>query len=677
MMDFLLTCCRALTLAVALAFPVSAQEFNWNSAQSDESPWQIAEVLGQLEGVTPELSTESVDAQPWWTDYVTHPVNPEAVAVPVNVPDLLVMALNNSAKINVARSLPQIRETSITAAAAAFDWSLFVDSNWHDTSEPVGSSLTVGLGGTRFRNHKFGMDAGLRRKLFNGAEVHTYQRLGHENSNSSFFVPNDQATSRIALGFTQPLLRGRGKPYNTSLILLAEIDTGSANDEFHRQVQSHLLEVARGYWSLYLERANLAQRVSLYLKTRAIAEQLQSRANIDAQQSQIISANAALASRRSDLIRSRAAVKNAETRLRALLNAPALDASDPESLEFIPTEHPGNVPFFADLPVEFETALQYRPEVAAALKAVRAACVRLHMADHEILPVLNVITETYVSGLRGESDIGNAWTDQFREGEPSYSVGLEFEVPLGRRAAFASKRRREIEVYQLREQYRATLELVRAEVEVAVREVATSWRELGARDRSRQAAMEEAAAQEARWEQLGDRAGTGGLLLESLLAAQERVTQAEFDFAKAQMTYNLALINLRHANGTLYQFQPVTDVPIEPVMNPPAPEAPDADSVPIEDVIHHSLQHPSVSFLQHQEPVQPGEVPDMNAGGYPLLAIPVVETQKTVPDRLGETSRSAGNFSMKTQHTLKSGQTPQANQHPQREAMTSGGRVWR
>ena len=95
---------------------------------------------------------------------------------------------------------------------------------------------------------------------------------------------------------------------------------GSAYDELSRQLQAHLLEVTRGYWALYLERVSLAQKVKLYLQTEKITEHLERRQQIDAQRSQLASAQAALESRRSDLIRARTAIKNAETRLRTLLN---------------------------------------------------------------------------------------------------------------------------------------------------------------------------------------------------------------------------------------------------------------------------------------------------------------------------------------------------------------------
>ena len=109
---------------------------------------------------------------------------------------------------------------------------------------------------------------------------------------------------------------------------------------------------------------------------------------IDALRTQLISAQAALEARKSELIRARAAVKNAETRLRTLINAPML-AGDPEAMELRPLDRPTTNDVATDLFNEFTIAMQNRPEVAAALKQIRAASVRLRMADNEVLPMLN------------------------------------------------------------------------------------------------------------------------------------------------------------------------------------------------------------------------------------------------------------------------------------------------
>lgn len=487
---------------------------------------------------------------PWWRKQIGESIEPSASRFEAGVNDLLCLAVANSAKVSIARHVPLIRKTAVTEAAAAFDWTKYAESSWNDISEPIGSSLTVGGDGNRFRDEKWDLSVGARRRLFGGGSVDFSQELGHQDNNSTFFVPNDQATSRIVLGYTQPLLRGRGNYYNSSLILLAKIDVGSADSEFRRQLQAHLLEVARAYWSLYLERARLAQQIKLYHQTKRINDLIATRQLIDAHRTQLISAQAALESRKSDLIRAVAGVKNAETRIRALINSDDLASENPDLLEIIPIDHPSVDCIPTDLGVEFVTAAENRPELKQAMKSIRAACIRLKMARHEILPRLDLVTQTYISGLRGNSEFGNAWLDQFREGEPSYSVGLQYEIPVGGRAGFAAKKRRQLELSQMREEYRNAMELIRSEVEVAVREVQTAYRELMAKDRARKAAENESVALETRWRELPDDVAAG-LTLESLLRSQERVNQTEFEFATAQLTYNLALVNLRHANGTL------------------------------------------------------------------------------------------------------------------------------
>jgi len=104
---------------------------------------------------------------------------------------------------------------------------------------------------------------------------------------------------------------------------------------------------------------------------------------------------------------------------------------------------------------------------------------------------------------------------------------------------------------QLQSQYEQALAAVETEVDIAVRELTTSYQEIAARKRALVAAEAEAETIEVRWQRMIDGSGQSGLNLESLLRAQERVTNAEREHVTSVLTYNLAMINLRKANGTL------------------------------------------------------------------------------------------------------------------------------
>lgn len=504
-----------------------------------------------VSALPPELVTSN---GPWWQQPVATATRLDAHPTSVTIHQLIVSALSNSAQIRVFSDLPLIRETAITEADAAFDWTAFMDSRWDDISEPVGNTLTTG-GPNRFRDHNFSYSAGARRRNTLGGEFEVSQRLGFQNNNSVFFLPNNQGTSRLTLSYSQPLLRGAGRVYNTSLTVLASIDTKIAREEFSRQLQSHLLEVTRAYWSLYLERGSLLQKQRLLARAESILNDLEERQELDAVNSQVVRARSAVEARRAEIMRADMAVRNAESRIRALTNDPAWGAS--EAVELVP----GDVPFMAETPVSMESsiplAMQHRPEIAQAVKQVKAACVRMNMAKNEILPALNAVLETYVSGLRGNSQIGEAWTSQFTEGEPSYSVGLQYEIPIWNRAARARLQRRRLEVRQLQNQFQTTTETLKLEVAVAVRELMTSYRELDVRQRAMDAANAEVEYISERWKALGSEDRSAALMLEDLLNAQVRLAEAEFAFLNSSVTYNLAQMNYKKAVGTLLQDESV------------------------------------------------------------------------------------------------------------------------
>ncbi len=490
----------------------------------------------------------------WWQDELRGPIESTENVVSASLDDLILRALIYSSQIKVFSDLPLIRETAVTEACAAFDWRLFLDTRWDDTSDPVGNILTTG-GSQRYRDHLWSSSAGVSRRNMVGGSFETSQRIGHENNNSKFFSPNNQGTSRWSMSYTQPLLRGGGEVYNRSLIVLAQIDTSVAGDEFSRQLQSHLLEIARAYWALYLERGSLLQKRRLLERGAAIANDLHARAGVDAVQSQLVRVQAAVAQRRSELIRAEMAVRNSQDRLNALINDPELALT--ESLELIPSEMPTRMRVSVNPADSLHTALDRRPELNQSLRQIRAASVRLGMSRNELLPQLDVILESYVAGLRGNSSIGNAWLDQFRAGEPSYSAGITYQVPIGRRAASARLRRRQLEMRQLQNQFRATVETLLLEVKVAIREVETGYQELIANYHAMRAASEQVDYIEQRWRHLAGEERSVNLHLEDLLRAQDRLATAEFEFLQAETTYSLSLINLKRANGTLLEAEGV------------------------------------------------------------------------------------------------------------------------
>ena len=99
-----------------------------------------------------------------------------------------------SPQVRVVSDMPLIRRTGIIEAEAAFDVRNFMQTNFVDTSDPVGSTLTTG-GAGRYIDQNWSSSAGIRRKTLTGAQYELSQRLGYQQNNSIYFVPQDQGTS--------------------------------------------------------------------------------------------------------------------------------------------------------------------------------------------------------------------------------------------------------------------------------------------------------------------------------------------------------------------------------------------------------------------------------------------------------------------------------------------------
>lgn len=515
----------------------------------DERPPTPEQELERSRSSATPASTSAI----WWEPAVQSPLRPSAQSVNISLESLLVKALDYSSQIKVYSDVPMIRQTSIVEAQAAFDPAAFLNSRWDDQNDPVGNTLTTG-GAPRYLNHQYSGAAGMRQRTKTGGKVEVAERVGFQNTNSTFFVPNPQGTSKLVLNYTQPLMRGRGREYNQSLIVLASIDKDVAEDEFSRQLQTHLLEVSRAYWGLYLERALLAQKRQSLERAGKVHQLLLDRVAIDAVKPQVLRAEAEVATRQSDLIRAELAVENAEARIRALVNDPSLGDAVSD-IELIPMDVPSDVDSNVDLSHSLATALQTRPEVNQAIRQIKAGCVRQEISRNELMPSLNLITEAYLSGLQNNGSIGDAFTDQFHVGGPGYTIGFQFEVPLENRAAKSRNERRQVELRQLQNQYQTTVHTLSLEVEVAVRELETSYSEMTSQKRAVEASAAQLNYLQKRWELLPGEDGNGSLMLDNLLTAQERLVLSESALTQAWITYNLAIINHQRATGELLQAQ--------------------------------------------------------------------------------------------------------------------------
>ena len=499
-----------------------------------------------------DFSREPPNFHPWWEEAAMRPLKPNGPSLKMELEPVILGTISFSPQVNVMREIAPLHEDSIVEAQADFDPRAFVETKFLDTSDPVGSILTTG-GPERYIDQNWYYNSGLRKRTLTGAQIELSQKIGYEDSNSLYFIPPLQGSSRLSLSITQPLLNGAGKAYNSHLIVLAQIDAQTARESVSKDLQTLLLDVYQAYWDLYLQRSLLLQKRRLYERGVEICRELEARRELDAIGGQLARAKAAVASRYGAMIRQETELLNADAKLRILINDPCLLAN--RNQELIPMQQPLHDP----CPVTFQdsliVALHHRPEINQVRSELRAACIRQDVAKNELLPVLNLILTTYVSGLEGDVNIGKAMGDQFTAGRPTYSTGVTFELPLGNRAARSKYDRRRLEIIQLTSQLVAATSNVRLEVEKSVREIRTSYSEMLCQAHAVAGNLTEIDYLKARWQASIDEQRSSAVLLDDLLNAHDRLARSEGLYATALVAYNEGFASLNRATGTLVDFQ--------------------------------------------------------------------------------------------------------------------------
>lgn len=492
----------------------------------------------------------------WWNQLVNQPLHPgnEVQAVDSNL--LVYIALQNSPRIQALSRDPLIRDFEVIEADAAFDPVSFLQTQFADRSDPLGGALDATRDGSdTIENHRWTSEGGLRKRARTGATYELSQRLGFENSNVAVFDPNNQGTAQIALNVTQPLARGRGKYINQSQILIAQSRGGAAWESFSAELQQEIEAVVSAYWRLYFDRSVFLQKKRNVERVAEILATLEGRANLDSLPSQITRARSSLQSRKTDLANAFRDVRNSETELRRLIADRNWQAN--QFIELLPVEAPVNGTVDISLDHVVTTSLENRPEIRETMQRAKLAGIERDISVNDLLPELSLLLGTYVSTLQDDGRAGRAFVDQFGETKPGYSVGLEFELPLGNRAARSRLVQRKLQLAKIKNQVDEMMQNVIAGSQTALRRLNSAAETLQAANQAIEAADSDMKQNIRRWENFalveGDFADgqTPTTVLDQLLDSQERLAAAELVAAQSQLQLKVAEVALQREMGTL------------------------------------------------------------------------------------------------------------------------------
>ncbi len=370
----------------------------------------------------------------------------------------------------------------------------------------------------------------------------------------------------MVMRYTQPLLRGAGVTYNRASFVIASMSTVENTELVTKKIQEHVFVVTSNYWELYVAHAYYQQSERGVKRLVELRDQLAGRSDLDSLRSQLLRADSQIAKQRSQLVRAAAQFTTAAAKLRAAVAAPELTNS---TAPFLPITRPADWHSNISLGSELDMAMNFHPDIRATHARIKAAKVKLHVAENELRPTLNLVMEGYARGLNGDYNVGSSFGDQFSQGAPSYSVGATYQRPYRNRAAKAILQEKRLEMQKALFDLDNTLRIISADVEGAVVSAQAAYVELESAVRSTLAVSEELQYLTGRWRNAfldGSQSGTS-LLLDQLLNAEIQLISTENAWARAQADHMLALARVRLASGSLL---PILDTRNEQIINLPS-----------------------------------------------------------------------------------------------------------
>lgn len=459
-------------------------------------------------------------------------------------------AVSNNLNVQIARLEPAISEAQVAGAESVFDWVFFGNYEYENNDQvqqtPIVAGNPVGVGASRSEVNSY--ETGIRRTLTTGGQFTASQgQRNSDNSSAGFSLfPDPSNSAFVDIGVSQPLLRGAGQDAVLAQVRLNKNLERSSVHALKLELIGTVRDTEEAYWRLVQAHRELDIQRRALLRGLLTRDILEKRLNFDARPAEYSDAVATVERRRNSLIVAQRALRDASDSLKALINDPSLPVSDETLLD--PADDVVTAPVTFSLLDSLLTALDLRPEVSVAVLAMDNASIQQAVAKNNLLPTLDLSFRARFQGL--DSDAEEAY-DQISEGRfVDYTLGVEFEQPIGNRPARALHRQRELERLQSVVGYRKAVQDVALGLKLALRDVETSFRLIEQSRVSRLAATDNLRSLrvlEQTIQQLDPN------FLDLKFGRQDGLASAELEELRAMVNYNIAIANYYAAEGTILE----------------------------------------------------------------------------------------------------------------------------
>lgn len=444
-------------------------------------------------------------------------------------------ALANNLQIRATLIEPAIANARVREEEARFEAVFTADVSYATTDTPVSTTLQGS------RAHRFAIETGVEMPLRTGGTLRFDLADRRTRTNNPFSTLNPAYETDAGFSFSQPLLRQAGRRANTHAIRLALYQRHVALAATRLEIIRVLAAVDRVYWRLYASRGVLEVRRQDYALAEAQWQTAQRLvASGERPQIDVVRAEAALASRLEGIITAENALRERERELKRVLNRDDVPMASPTVL--IPVSGPDTTHYTLDAGKLVAQAQHLRMELLELELRLAQDDSTVEYLRNQLLPL---VTLGYAYNING---LGDTRWDAYDLLESrrfaDHVAGVRLLVPIGNQAA-ESRLRQALLARRQRLNSRADREaMVEQEVLATCDTVEAAWQRVLA---NRQSAVLAARLLEAEKRQYDLGLNTSN----DVLDAQGRLAGAQSAEVQALAEYQIALVDLAYATGTL------------------------------------------------------------------------------------------------------------------------------
>jgi len=491
------------------------------------------------------LNLQKAQDQPRPTPDVNQP---PAEQLDLTLEQCRALALENNLDLKAQLISPAIAAERVSEEEARFEAAFFSNLTYAKTDTPVASILDITGSNVDYSLTNLGVQVPLR----TGGTVTFDLADSRAKTDSAFSIFNPSYGSDASVSISQPLLRNAGTRANTHAIRIAGYERQITDARTKLEVIRVIAAVDRVYWRLYAARRELEVRKQQYDLAKAQLEQAKRFVRTGERPPvEIVRAEAGVAQRLEAIITAENNLRDRERELKRVLNKGGLEMQTPTIL--IPATLPDPVHYELPKPHLVGKALENRTEMLELELQIAEDISTIDYMHNQALPIVTMDYTYNVNGLGAtRSDSYDLLFDKRFE---DHRFGLELLVPLGNEAAKSRLR----QAFYQRRQRLATRDSRKAVIEYevlnAIDQLEANWQRILA---GRQRTILDGRLYEAEKRQFeqGLRTST------EVLDAQTKFADAQSAEIAALAEYQIALVDLAYATGTLLgaakiQWQPI------------------------------------------------------------------------------------------------------------------------